>query len=44
VSRLLCLAGGRFVAEGSPQEVLANREVRELYLGTGADTEAEEPR
>ncbi|WP_375388241.1 ABC transporter ATP-binding protein [uncultured Amnibacterium sp.] len=42
VSRLLCLAGGHFVAEGTPQEVLANREVRDLYLGTGADTEAEE--
>ena len=42
VTRLICLAGGHFVAEGTPQEVLANREVRDLYLGTGADTEVGE--
>ena len=41
VSRLLCLAGGHFVAQGTPTEVLADREVRALYLGTGAESEAE---
>lgn len=36
VDRMLCLAGGRFVADGSPQEVLQSPAVREVYLG--ADT------
>ena len=44
VNRLLCLAGGHFVAQGTPHDVLADREVRDLYLGTGADTEFEEER
>ena len=34
VGRLLCLAGGQFVADGPPREVLANPVVREVYLGT----------
>ncbi len=37
VDRLVCLAGGRFVADGRPQEVLESPAVREVYLG--ADTE-----
>lgn len=34
VSRLLCLSGGQFVADGPPREVLANPVVRDVYLGT----------
>src|SRR5690606_30769870 len=42
VDRLLCLAGGRIVADGTPADVLANNEVRELYLGVGTgDGEAD---
>lgn len=43
VDRLICLAGGAFVADGSPAEVLASTAVREVYLGGGlelADTGA----
>jgi branched-chain amino acid transport system ATP-binding protein len=38
VDRLLCLAGGRFVADGQPAEVLANPAVREVFLGTEVTT------
>lgn len=38
VHRLLCLAGGRFIADGSPAQVLADPAVREVFLGTGATT------
>jgi branched-chain amino acid transport system ATP-binding protein len=34
VSRLICLAGGKFVGDGDPAEVLATPAVRELFLGT----------
>ena len=37
VSHLICLAGGRLIAEGDPQEVLANPEVKEVYLGVDVD-------
>ena len=37
VSRIICLAGGRLIAEGDPQEVLANPEVKEVYLGVDID-------
>ena len=33
VDRLICLAGGVIVADGTPREVLADDTVRELYLG-----------
>jgi ABC-type branched-chain amino acid transport systems, ATPase component len=42
VDRMLCLAGGRFVADGSPAEVMANSDVRELYLGGSLETELDE--
>ena len=38
VQRLICLAGGSFVGDGAPGEVLANPAVRELYLGTDVTT------
>jgi branched-chain amino acid transport system ATP-binding protein len=34
VSRLVCLAGGRFVGDGTPAEVLATPAVREVFLGS----------
>ena len=34
VSRLICLAGGKFVGDGEPATVLANPAVREVFLGT----------
>ncbi|MBV9445589.1 MAG: hypothetical protein JO345_06800, partial [Streptosporangiaceae bacterium] len=34
VGRLICLAGGKFVGDGDPSEVLANQAVREVFLGT----------
>jgi branched-chain amino acid transport system ATP-binding protein len=33
VGRLICLASGRLIAEGKPQEVLDHPEVKEVYLG-----------
>lgn len=46
VDRMICLAGGRIVADGAPLDVLENAEVRELYLGGGpeaAQAEEENP-
>jgi branched-chain amino acid transport system ATP-binding protein len=37
VSRVVCLAGGRKIAEGDPEAVLANPEVKEVYLGVDID-------
>src|SRR5690348_15107117 len=34
VSRLICLAGGKFVGDGEPTAVLAQPAVREVFLGT----------
>jgi branched-chain amino acid transport system ATP-binding protein len=39
VDRLLCLAGGRLLAEGDPAAVMASPQVREVYLGTAPETE-----
>jgi branched-chain amino acid transport system ATP-binding protein len=38
VDRLLCLAGGIFVGDGTPVAVLANPAVREVFLGTEVTT------
>lgn len=40
VGRLVCLAGGRFIGDGSPADVLASPAVREVFLGTEATAEA----
>jgi len=34
IDRLVCMAEGRVLAEGDPQEVMANAEVRSAYLGS----------
>ena len=34
VTRLICLAGGKFVGDGDPAQVLANPAVREVFLGS----------
>src|SRR5580692_9027039 len=34
VTRLICLAGGKFVGDGDPAAVLANPAVREVFLGS----------
>ena len=34
VDRLICLAGGRFIADGEPRAVLSSPAVREVFLGT----------
>jgi ABC-type hemin transport system ATPase subunit len=36
VDRLICLAGGRVVGDGSPTAVLADPAVKEVFLGTEA--------
>ncbi len=41
VDRLVCLAGGRLVADGAPVAVLADPAVREVYLGTDVAVNAE---
>jgi branched-chain amino acid transport system ATP-binding protein len=38
VDRLICLAGGSFVGDGKPAEVLAEPAVREVFLGTEVTT------
>jgi branched-chain amino acid transport system ATP-binding protein len=38
VERLICLAGGSFIGDGEPAEVLANPAVREVFLGTEVTT------
>jgi branched-chain amino acid transport system ATP-binding protein len=38
VDRLICLAGGSFVADGEPAAVLADPAVREVFLGTEVTT------
>src|SRR6266704_5776377 len=38
VERLLCLAAGSFVSDGTPEAVLADPAVREVFLGTEVTT------
>lgn len=40
VDRLICLAGGRIIGDGVPEEVLASPAVREVFLGTEATAES----
>src|SRR5262249_53895501 len=40
VDRLICLAGGKFIGDGEPAEVLASPAVREVFLGTEATAES----
>ena len=40
VDRLICLSGGRFIGDGTPDEVLASPAVREVFLGTEATAES----
>ena len=42
--RLMCLASGTVVAIGDPAQVLASREVREVYLGSTAEEAVAEAR
>jgi branched-chain amino acid transport system ATP-binding protein len=41
VQRLVVLTEGRVLADGSPADVIASREVRETYLGSELDLDAE---
>jgi branched-chain amino acid transport system ATP-binding protein len=38
VDRMICLAGGSFIGDGKPAEVLSNPAVREVFLGTEVTT------
>jgi branched-chain amino acid transport system ATP-binding protein len=38
VERLICLAGGVFIGDGTPAEVFATPAVREVFLGTEVTT------
>jgi branched-chain amino acid transport system ATP-binding protein len=38
VERLLCLAGGKFLSDGTPAAVLADPAVREVFLGSEVST------
>jgi hypothetical protein len=35
---MICLAGGVFIGDGEPAEVLSNPAVREVFLGTEVTT------
>src|SRR6202167_1370500 len=37
VARMTCLYGGEFIGDGTPEQVLANPRVREVYLGSDVD-------
>jgi branched-chain amino acid transport system ATP-binding protein len=40
VERLICLAGGRIIGDGTPSDVLASPSVKEVFLGTEATAES----
>jgi branched-chain amino acid transport system ATP-binding protein len=40
VDRLVCLAGGHIIGDGTPEQVLASPAVKEVFLGTEATAEA----
>ena len=40
VARLICLAGGSIVGDGTPDEVLSSSAVKEVFLGTEATAES----
>lgn len=40
VDRLICLAGGRIIGDGTPEAVLASPMVKEVFLGTEATAES----
>jgi branched-chain amino acid transport system ATP-binding protein len=40
VDRLICLAGGGIIGDGTPTEVLAMQAVKEIFLGVSTDAEA----
>ncbi|MGC1194236.1 MAG: hypothetical protein WA976_05515, partial [Candidatus Dormiibacterota bacterium] len=40
VDRLICLAAGRIVGDGEPNQVLSMPEVKELFLGAAPGEEA----
>jgi branched-chain amino acid transport system ATP-binding protein len=39
VDRLICLAGGTIIGDGTPREVLEMQSVKEIFLGVSADTD-----
>jgi branched-chain amino acid transport system ATP-binding protein len=43
VSRMTCLYGGEFIGDGTPEQVLANPRVREIYFGADPDLSADLP-
>jgi branched-chain amino acid transport system ATP-binding protein len=43
VSRMTCLYGGEFIGDGTPEQVLANPRVREIYFGSDPDLSVAEP-
>ena len=43
VDRLVCLALGRLIADGTPHDVLGRQEVKELFLGTESAIAGDRP-
>jgi branched-chain amino acid transport system ATP-binding protein len=39
VTRLLVLYGGKFIADGAPEAVINDRQVKEIYMGIDADAD-----
>jgi hypothetical protein len=40
---MTCLYGGEFIGDGTPEQVLANPRVREIYFGADPDLAPVEP-